>query len=239
MSTPKVVVVIQARMGSNRLAGKMFEPLCDKPLVFHIIERAKHIKSAHKIVLATGEEPGDDPLAEYAKEMDIDLVRGSETNVMQRFLKAIEIHSADIVVRICGDAPLFDPGIVDDQIAALIKENADVPIFQGDSEVAQQGVVAISARALRWSNDVAPDDPLVYEHVTAYAQSHIKELSVVELECDPALAGEYNFSIDTADDLEFIRQIYEELYRPGKIVSLRKAVDLVNKGLAGKSPCRT
>ncbi len=224
-NTPKkVVAIIQARMGSSRLPGKMMEPIMGQPLMYHIIARALQIRCAQAVYLATTDQPIDDPLVELAQDMGLKVVRGSEDNVMQRFFLAIDDADADYIVRICGDAPLFDPEFIDASTTAIMALDADCirPTSNGPS--AYQGAGPISRRALEWSSKVAPDDPRTYEHVTAYAYDHMDELKTVPFDIAPAFLGEYKLSIDTAADLEFFRTLYAHLYKPGHIVSLEEAL---------------
>ncbi|ABA88386.1 glycosyltransferase, SpsF domain-containing [Syntrophotalea carbinolica DSM 2380] len=228
-TSKKVIAIIQARMGSSRLPGKMMEPIMGQPLMYHIIARALQIRCAQAVYLATTDQPIDDPLVELAQKMGLKVVRGSEDNVMQRFFLAIEDANADYIIRICGDAPLFDPEFMDQSTAAMVDREADCirPICNGPS--AYQGAGPISRRALEWSREVAPDDPRTYEHVTAYAYDHMDRLKTVPFDIAPAFQGEYKLSIDTPHDLEFFRNLYAHLYKPGQIISLEEAVQFIKK----------
>ncbi len=228
MKDASVIAVIQARMGSTRLPGKMLKLIAGEPLIFHIIERVKRIESVDKIILATTSNPKDDPLVEVAKLLGLQIIRGSEKNVLERFITAIKETGAKIVVRVCGDAPLFDPALVDQQIVLMLKNSVDMALFDCDGEMAQQGVMPVSSRVLQWSQQVAADDPLAYEHVTAYASAHRDQFRTVTVPYDPDLVGLYHLSIDTEDDLVFMRDLYRQLYRPGEIVSLKDALMLIN-----------
>lgn len=225
----KVIAIIQSRMGSSRLPGKMMEPIAGQPLMYHIIARALQIRCAQAVYLATTDKPSDNPLVELAQKMGLKVVRGSEDDVMQRFFLAINDADADYVIRICGDAPLFDPEFMDQTTAAMIEQDADCirPICEGPS--AYQGADPISRRALEWSRAVAPNDPRTYEHVTAYAYDHMDQLKTVPFEIGSAFRGEYKLSIDTQDDLEFFRNLYAHLYEPGHIVSLEEALQFLKK----------
>ena len=223
----KVIAIIQARMGSSRLPGKMLEPIMGQPLMYHIIARALRIRCVQEVYLATTNQTIDDPLVDLAQRMGLKVVRGSEDNVMQRFFLAIDDADADYIIRICGDAPLFDPEFIDQSTAAIMAHDADCirPTCNGPS--AYQGAGPISRRALKWSRTVAPDDPRTYEHVTAWAYDHMDQLKTVPFDIDPAFLGEYKLSIDTAADLEFFRALYAHLYKPGHIVSLEEALQFL------------
>lgn len=225
----KIVAIIQARMGSSRLPGKMLEPLAGEPLLYHIITRAGHIRCAGAIYLATTDQPIDNPLAELAQEMGLKVVRGSEKNVMERFFLAIDDADADYIVRICGDAPLFDPELVDHCAEEVLNKNADFVTLGTPNSIAHQNPSIISRCALDWSRATAPNDPRTYEHITAYAFSHTNVLKMVTADIDPIYQCEYKLSIDTPEDLSLIRKIYSRFYKKGNIVSLREVVEYIQK----------
>ncbi|MFO7652562.1 MAG: NTP transferase domain-containing protein [Candidatus Krumholzibacteriia bacterium] len=235
-SPPRVAVVVQSRMGSSRYPGKMMADLAGRPLIDHILERAQAVRSAGSVMLATTDHPRDDVLAARALALGVAVVRGPEDDVMQRFLLALEQHPAEYVARVCGDSPLFEPAFLDRCAAALIAADGDVALLRGRPASALQGAEVVSARALRRSHELAPDDPLVREHVTAFALRHAGEhFRVVELEPDPAYLGDFDLSVDTPADLERLRAIYACCYRPGSIVDLREVVAEIG---AGRLPAR-
>ena len=224
----RVVAIVQARMGSSRRPGKMVEVLAGHPLIHHVLERAAAIPVVEEVVLATTPSASDDVLARYAEKMGVAVCRGSENNVLERFLQAAEMSDARYIVRLCGDAPLVDPEETGRQAEVLREEDADLVLWrEGAGPRAQQGAEAVSRRALEWSRERASDNPRAYEHVVAYARDHQDELKTLHLEPDPRLAGRFKFSIDTQEDLEFMREIYHTLYRPGELVLLHDAVTLV------------
>lgn len=223
----RVVSIIQARMGSKRFPGKMLAKLAGKPLLFHVIFRAQKIELADEIVLATTTHERDDLLVDLANSMNIKTIRGSEHNVLERFLIAMDNTKADIIVRVCGDAPLFAPEFLDKSISLLKENNADLIVLKHNMPNAYQGASVISARAMRWIWETGSDDPLAYEHVTAYAEAHSDKLRTVEVELDQELLGDFHLSIDTMYDLEIMNMVYDQLYMPGQIVDLRAAVKLI------------
>ena len=109
----KIVTIIQARMGSTRFPGKMMADLHGQPLVEWVIRRCKDATRVDEVVLSTSRFARDDPLAAVALECDVQLSRGPEEDVLTRFALAATLASADIVVRVCGDRPLVDPGWTD------------------------------------------------------------------------------------------------------------------------------
>jgi spore coat polysaccharide biosynthesis protein SpsF len=107
------VAIIQARMGSSRLPGKMMMNLCGYPLLFWVISRVKRAKLTDSTLLATSDTEKDDPLVELAQQLNVPVFRGSETDVLGRFLAAAHMAKADRVVRVCGDNPLIAPEEID------------------------------------------------------------------------------------------------------------------------------
>lgn len=228
MSAGRIAAVVQARMGSTRRPAKMMEPLAGEPLIRHILVRALAIPAAAEVVLATTTDPRDGALAEVAAALGVTVVRGPEEDVMARFLMAAEASGAEYLIRLCGDAPLFDPVAFSQQAERLRERGADLVLWRPPGVVtAHQGAEAVSLRALRWSRERAPHDRRVYEHVVAYARDHWQEVATLFVDHDPRFAGRFKFSIDTQEDLEFMREIYRRLWRPGALVALAEAVQLV------------
>ena len=109
----KVVLIIQARMGSSRLPGKSMMNLAGQPLIYRVLERITRVKNANKIVLAIPEGPDNDILADQASRLNISVYRGSENDLLDRYYQAAKIYDADIVGRIPADNPLSEPEEID------------------------------------------------------------------------------------------------------------------------------
>ena len=221
------VCIVQGRMGSSRLPGKMMEDLSGRPLMWHILQRARLIGPDVPVVLATTDQASDDALVAVANAMKVAVVRGSEHDVLGRFLLALDVHPARWVARVCGDSPLFDPVHLARWLDLARRENADVVRFhEGVSSLLQGGEV-VSARALRWSREAAAGDPLATEHVTAWALRHAPHhpdrMVTVWAEPPADLVMDVKLSIDTADDLRNMRRLYAALWDGGEPLDLRRA----------------
>ena len=221
------VCIVQARMGSTRLPGKMMEDLAGRPLMWHILQRALQIGPLVPVVLATTDQPRDDALVAVADALDIDVVRGSEPDVLGRFLLALEGHPARWVARVCGDSPLFDPVHLAAWLELARREGADIVRFRDGVPSLLQGGEVVSARALHWSRDAAGDDPLATEHVTAWAlrhaPAHPDTMITVWAEPPAELVMDVKLSIDTREDLERMRRLYAALWDGGPPLDLRRA----------------
>ena len=108
-----IKTIIQVRLGSTRLPGKVLKEVCGKPLLQHIIERLDYSKYANDIIIATTTKTIDDKIVELAKHLGISVFRGSESDVLDRYFKAAKEYNADVIVRITSDCPLIDPKTTD------------------------------------------------------------------------------------------------------------------------------
>ena len=121
----KRVVIVQARMASSRLPGKVLMDLCGKPMLAQLLGRLKRCMHADEIVVATTTKPGDDPVAALADREGVRVFRGSEDDVLSRYAGAAREARAGMVVRITADCPLIDPDQTDRVIQALEKGAAE------------------------------------------------------------------------------------------------------------------
>lgn len=121
----KHVAIIQARMGSSRLPGKVLKPLAGRPVLTHVVERCSRAACLDEVVVATTTDPRDDVLVDYCQTANIPVVRGSEDDVLSRYFKAAEERGADLITRITSDCPLIDPGLIDRVAAARAEADAD------------------------------------------------------------------------------------------------------------------
>lgn len=237
----EAVCIVQARMGSRRLPGKMMEDLSGRPLMWHILQRARQVGPALgrpvPVVLATTDQERDDALVAVANAMDVAVVRGSEDDVLGRFLLALDFHPARRVARVCGDSPLFDPVHLARWLDLAREQEADVVRFRDGVTSLLQGGEVVSARALRWSREAAGDDPLATEHVTAWALKHAPahpELMTTAWAEPPAeLAADVKLSIDTPEDLARMRRLYTALWDGGEPLDLRRAAAWLQRQGAG------
>ena len=233
--------IVQARMGSSRLPGKMMEDLSGRPLMWHILRRAQQVGPALgrpvPVVLATTVHARDDALAAVARELGVAVVRGSEDDVLGRFLLALEQHPARWVARVCGDSPLFDPVHLAQWLDLARAEQADIVRFRDGVTSLLQGGEVVSARALRWSREAAGDDPLATEHVTAWAlrhaPAHPQRMKTAWAEPPAELVADVKLSIDTPEDLVRMRGLYAALWDGGEPLDLRRAAAWLREQGAG------
>ncbi len=209
----KTVIIIQARMSSTRLPGKSLMEIEGKPLIWHVVERAKHSKEADLVLLATTDDKSDESLYEFAKKSGIQCFRGNLEDVLDRYYRAAKSVKADTVVRITGDSPLIDPSLIDEAIRIFktghydYVSNGQKPWMDGfDVEV-----FGFAALEKAWENATLASER---EHVTPYIKNSGK-FKVFYMKNDPWFAG-LQCSVDRPNDLEFVRRIYGVLLKEGK-----------------------
>jgi len=211
-AAPRVVAIVQARMGSTRFPGKVLKPVAGKPLLWHVLYRLTRCRSLDWIIVATSDNPRDDAIETYCRDEKIDVVRGPEDNVLQRFKIAAEKTEADIIVRVSADAPFIDPQFVDHMVKTLVAAEGDYVLVEPGQPCAHEGVDPFSRRALDRLITEASHDPVAREHVSGYFKSHPDFVRIVHAAPDARLARRgARLTIDTPDDLAFIEAIHERL----------------------------
>ena len=121
----KTIAIVEARMGSTRLPGKVLKEVAGKPMLKHVIDRLKRAKTLSEIIVATSVNERDKLIAELSKRLGVGCFAGSEENVLDRFLKAAEQAGADVIVRVTADCPLIDPNTVDKIVRHHLQSNVD------------------------------------------------------------------------------------------------------------------
>lgn len=203
----KIIAIVQARMGSTRFPKKVMQYISGIPMIEILLSRLSKSELIDQIILATSEDPRNLPLTRYVKKLGYSVYQGSEHNVLDRYYKAAELYHADIVVRITGDCPLIDPGVVDLVITAFMGGEVDYasnncpPTYPDglDTEVFN-----FSALQAAWKQ---ASKPYEQEHVTPY----IREsgcFRVLNIANEKDLSSE-RWTLDEPEDLEVIKGIVE------------------------------
>jgi len=208
----RIVAVIQARMGSTRLPGKVLKPIAGQPLLWHIVHRLKASRLIEDIAVATTTNARDDAIVEFGQKHGITVVRGPEDDVLARFALAAEAFDADIIVRVSSDAPFIDASFVDHLIASMIEQGGDYVLLEEGAVTAHEGVDPLTRRGLDKLMMDAHDDPVAREHVTGYFKLHPEFVPIARAKSFPPLAREGGrLTIDTPDDLAFVEAVHARL----------------------------
>ncbi|MFA7412443.1 MAG: glycosyltransferase family protein [Tissierellaceae bacterium] len=207
-----IISIVQARMGSERLPGKVIKPIIGKPMILHVLDRLNRSKYIDNIVLATSRLSAEDPLVKLVSESGYNVFRGEENNVLKRYIDANEKYKGDIIVRITGDCPLIDPQIVDNVISHYLMYDYDyVRLDVPNSFIRGFDVEVFSMTALeRVYKEVNISSNTKYEeHVTLYMYENKDKFKVGYVEGKDLFTKDYRVCVDTVDDFEVVSRIYE------------------------------
>jgi spore coat polysaccharide biosynthesis protein SpsF len=202
----QVNAVIQARMGSTRLPGKVLRELTGTPVLGWVIRALRSATQVDAIVVATSSSPPDNPVEAYARSLDIACVRGSEHDVLGRFLTALDEAPADAVVRITADCPLVDPALVDQVIAAWRTDPRWDYVSTTLLRTLPRGldVELIRAETLRELDTLAAGPHR--EHVTSLVYTEPRHRRLLGLTVAPP-ADDLRVTLDTEDDWALLCEI--------------------------------
>jgi len=207
----RVLCVVQARTGSTRLPGKVLQPITGRPMLGFMLDRLATL-AVDDLVVATSDLDRDDPIAEIARAVGVEVVRGSESDVLARFGTSLDRFPADHVVRLTADCPLSDPRLIEAVVATHLRRGADYT-----SNVLPRtfpkglDVEVVTAAALRAAIDEAraTDER---EHVTPFVYRRPERFRLTNHAASVPLGAEW-WTVDTAADLEFVRRAVERVGR--------------------------
>lgn len=231
--TGPVIAVIQARMSSSRLPGKVLLPLGsgDKPVLSWVTERAKLASLIDQVIVATSSDVTDDPIAEWASKSTTPVVRGSLDDVLARYLLAAATPRPGIVVRLTADCPLVDPAIVDLAVATLRATRSDYCSTSLDGRYPRgldAEAVVTAALEVAGRDFHAPDER---EHVTLGIYRRPDQFHCVPVPAPEwARAAELRLTVDEVDDYQFVTRLVDELGQPeARDFDVRRAIDLLRE----------
>lgn len=228
-----VVAVVQARMGSTRLPGKLLLTLGTKSVLRWVLDRVTRAERLDGIVVATSTAPADDRLAQRCRQWGIPCFRGSETDVLGRFLAAAEAFDARLIIRVNADNPLVDPSYLDDLIENARQNGADYTSYRrGDGRPVMLTALSFFTEAIsrdcleRAGREIT--DPFRREHVTLGVYDRPGRFQVHWLDT-PAFCDDprLRFTVDTGADLDTLRQVVDALGKGAETVTAEEVVRLV------------
>lgn len=226
----KVTAIIQARMGSTRLPGKVMKEVLGKPLLEYQIERIKKSRLIHTLIVGTTIRETEQPIVDLCERLAVNCFRGSEENVLERFFKAAKKFEAQVVVRLTSDCPLIDPVIIDQVIEEYLSNRNLYDYFSNTIERTYPrgfDVEVFSMEALEQSY-LETNDADDCEHVTPYLYHHPEKFKVGQFK-HPIDLSAYRLTVDTEEDLQLITVLIESLYEKNNSFSLDNILDLLQK----------
>jgi len=213
----RVVTIIQARMASSRLPGKVLMEIAGKPMLVWVVERASRARYVSEVVVATTTEPDDDPIEAECVRHGISVFRGDHYDVLDRFYQAAGHFSADVIVRLTADCPLIDPDVIDQTVERFIQEEVDFaanrlpPPWKRTFPIGLDTEVCTYAALERaWKE---AKEPFEREHVMPYFYDVDGRFRILVVDHEPDY-GSLRWTVDTPEDLKLVRNVFE--YFPGR-----------------------
>jgi spore coat polysaccharide biosynthesis protein SpsF len=234
----KTVAIIQGRMGSSRLPGKVLAQIAGQPMLQHVIERARRARTVEAVVVATSSDPADDPIADFCASLSVPCSRGSLHDVLDRYYQAAQAQHAGVVVRITADCPMIDPELIDATVKLVTASRAPnqvdfaanrlPPPFQRTFPIGLDVEVCTFAALQRaWQES---SETFHREHVMPYLYQDVRlsrsdaylsigvsprGFNIALLNHEPDY-GSLRWTVDTPADLIFVREVFARLSaKPG------------------------
>jgi spore coat polysaccharide biosynthesis protein SpsF len=230
---PKIVAIIQGRMSSSRLPGKILSDIAGQPMLTRVFTRTSQAHTLDEVIFATTTDSSDDPVAEYCDFSGIPFTRGSLFDVLDRYYQAASQAQADVVVRITADCPVIDPDLIDDVVNTVVCGQSSVissafdfaanrlpPPWSRSYPIGLDAEVCTFAALERaWKEAKEPQQrehvmPYFYEGVQLITENRSLQTGTSPRGFNIALLhhttdfGDYRWTVDTPEDLEFMRQVY-------------------------------
>lgn len=223
----KTLCIIQARMGSTRLPGKVLEFICNKPLLIHVIDRVKKAKNVDEVIVATTNLERDNIIIKTLEQYNIKFYRGSENDVLSRYYEAAKRFNGDIIVRVTSDDPLIDYNHIDLIVEDLIKNNADYSCNNWIKSFPYGlDVECFTMKALERANKEATE-LCEREHVTPFIRDIKNNFNISYIYSKVNLHN-IRLTVDTKEDLEFVKHIYENIYTDNHNFCTSDIINFIN-----------
>lgn len=235
--TKKTILIIQARMGSKRLPGKVMMKIKGKPLLGYVLERVLKLDSIFRIVVATTILPEDDLIESYVKKFNVDVFRGNPEDVLDRFYKCSKKFNAENIIRISADSPFIDPHIIEkcvqkfqttkniDYLSNTINNNTGVwkENYNGFPIGLAVEIFNFSSLEKAWRESFLPSDR---EHVTEYIWRHPQKFSLYGIQ-NRENKSNFRLVVDYKEDFNFIKRVIESM--PDLIsITLDQLIEFLN-----------
>lgn len=216
-------------MGSSRLPGKVLMPAAGKPLLELLLERLAWSASLDRVVVATSSAPQDDVIAQRCGQWRVGCFRGSETDLVDRYLRAAKAFEFDVVVRITADCPLIDAALLDEIVGRFLAEpgrydlvtNRHPLTFPDGLDV---DVMPIAALEHVWTH---ASEPHQREHTLPYFWE--SGMRVLNVEHTPNLFHHERWTLDYPEDYALIRAVFEGLYAPGRRFGMKDVLAFLDE----------
>jgi len=220
----RIGAIVQARLNSTRLPGKVMKEILGRPLLFYLIERLKSARLLEKIVVATTQCQHDKVICDYAKNLGVEYFRGSQDDVLDRYYQAARKFAIDIIVRITADCPLLDPELVDEVVRYYLEHRGFDLVRTGPTypEGFDVEVFAFKSLEIAWRQAKLKSER---EHVTSYIWKNDQSFKIKTLAFKKDLSY-LRITVDEKEDFQLITDLLTKLYSSQKIFSLADILQL-------------
>ena len=205
-----MVAIVQARMGSTRLPGKVLKDIAGQTMLARVMDRLRRARLIDSLLVATTDRPADDAIVEECRRCQLPVFRGDQDDVLDRYYRAAQLTKADAIVRVTSDCPLIDPEVTDKTIAAFLESRPDYAannLVRTYPRGLDTEVVWMNALAHAWQQ---AQKSYERSHVTAYIYEHPAEFKILPV-TGHADYSSHRWTVDTPEDLEFVRAVYTRL----------------------------
>ncbi len=210
----RTVAIVQARMGSSRLPGKVLKEIHGKPMIGWVVERTRKSLSVDHVAVATTTDASDDAIEAWCRESQVACYRGSTYDVLDRFYQAARLYAADVIVRVTADCPVIDPGVIDETVSAFHELGVDFAANRLPPPWSRTYPIGLDTEVCRftaleraWKEAGAAHER---EHVMPYLYDEPDRFKVYQLNTSPDY-GSLRWTVDTPEDLIFIQQVFNLL----------------------------
>jgi len=230
------IAIIQARMGSSRLPGKVLLPVVGKPMLWHIVNRLKQVPKITNIVVATSNQKQDQQIVDFCIKHDINASCGDENDVLDRFFQTAQKYMADEVIRITGDCPLIDANTISALITFFRSQKLDFCGVATGAGVAEENftnrypdgldaeIMSIDVLTDAWKKATKQYER---EHVTPYIWQRPSQFKIGTLISKDRDYSNYRWTVDNREDYELVCWVYEQLYRTNNNFGLSEIIQLL------------
>lgn len=229
MKNGRYVAIIEARMGSSRLPGKVLKTIVGKPMLQHMIERVRRCQYLGDIVVATSVNPRDDALEVLTKGLGVRCFRGDEQDVMKRVLDAAKANAADHIVEMWGDSPLMEPSLIDATVEYYRNHDYDCVGVRFDGKLPRGLGLLVFPTAVLAQAEFLTRDPVDRENVSNYIYEHPDKYRIGQLPCPPQLDRPHlHFTVDYPEDFDVMTKIFEHFSAQGNTFSIDDVVQFLD-----------
>ncbi len=224
-----IVAIVQARMSSTRLPGKVLADVAGHPMLWHVVQRLRRARLLNRTVVATSENPSDDAIVRFCEQNAIDFFRGSEADVLDRYYQAAREFRADSVVRVTSDCPLIDPAVVDKVVRRFLDGGNDYvsnTLRYTYPDGLDVEVFSFAALERAWREAAKGSER---EHVTPYLRAG--KFPAANVDNDAPSPRNLRWSVDEPADLEFVRRVFSALGE-NECFGMKEVLDFLNQHAA-------